>query len=89
MEEHMQHTNTQSGRDPKLRNVLREDLLRGDFRRTMRREFRDLKEAFLTDDRKSRLKGMKLPKRLLLTTWWLVEALVRKLTPARRLVVVF
>ena len=32
---------------------------------------------------------MKFPRRVILTTWWLLDSLVRKLTPARRLIVVF
>ena len=65
--------------------TLREDLRRGDFGRTMHRDYRELKEFFLDDERKARLKEMKSIRRALYTFGWLLKALFMKLTPARRL----
>ena len=68
---------------------LRQDLRRGDFFRTMRRDYTELKEFFLDDARKARLLEMNWLKRRLYTSWWLFGILFKKLTPARRLLLVF
>ncbi len=62
-----------------------EDLRRGDFKRTLRNDYRELKEYFLTEERKTRLSQMGRIKRWFFLSWWLFEALVLKLTPARRI----
>jgi serine phosphatase RsbU (regulator of sigma subunit) len=54
----------------------------------MRRDYTELKEVFLDDNRKTRLKEMKQPKRWLVTSWWLLKALFLKLKPARRLLLI-
>lgn len=55
---------------------------------TMQREFSDLKEVMLTQERRERLQGMSLWKRGFAMGWWLLKSLIRKLTPARRLLFV-
>jgi sigma-B regulation protein RsbU (phosphoserine phosphatase) len=42
----------------------------------------------LTEERRDRLKGMKAIKRFFVIGWWLLRSLIRKLTPARRLLLV-
>lgn len=74
--------------DPKLSQVLREDLSRGDFFHTISRDYEDMKEFFLDDERKQRLKNMKPLKRFIFTFGWLLKPLFLKLTPARRILVV-
>ncbi len=71
--------------DPRLRDLIRDDLSRGDFFDTMRSDYHDLKELFFNDDRKARLNTMRPLKRRLVTAWWLIRMLILKLTPARRL----
>ncbi len=74
--------------DAKLHKILREDISRGDFFHTVRRDYADVKEFFLDDERKQRLAQMKRLKRWIYTTCWLLKALFLKLTPARRILVV-
>jgi phosphoserine phosphatase RsbU/P len=76
------------GQDPILGKILRDDLRRGDFKRTMRRDYAELKELFLDDHRRARLREMTPAKKWFYTAWWLLKALIRKLTPARRLLLV-
>ncbi|MCX6134541.1 MAG: PP2C family protein-serine/threonine phosphatase [Ignavibacteriales bacterium] len=62
-----------------------DDFRRGDFERTMRRDFSELKDFMLTEERQKRLKEMKQVKRWLFIAWWFLEGLFLKLTPARRI----
>jgi serine phosphatase RsbU (regulator of sigma subunit) len=68
--------------------TLRDDLAHTDLHRTLRRDFREMRELFLDDQRKERLAGMGRVERWLYTTGWLLKALFFKLTPARRLLFV-
>lgn len=74
-----------STQERRFGSILRDDLSRGDFRQTMHRDYKELKDFFLDDDRKARLKRMNWFKRGLFTFGWLLKALFLKLTPARRL----
>lgn len=74
-----------SGSQPNLGRTILEDLRRGDFERTMRRDFKELKEFMLTEERQKRLKEMKTIKRWLFLAWWFLESLFLKLTPTRRI----
>ena len=74
-----------SAKEPRFGSILRDDLRRGDFSQTMHRDYKELKDFFLDDNRKARLKEMKWLKRVLFTFGWLIKALFLKLTPARRL----
>jgi hypothetical protein len=80
----MNSTTQQQG----MGRTLREDLRRGDFKRTLRRDYAELKEMFIDDHRKERLGGMGKLRRWLYTAWWLLKSLFFKLTPARRILFV-
>src|ERR1051325_9473108 len=79
------HENTASQKDSKLFTILRADLREVDFKRTLRQEAAELKEVMLTEERRQRLTQMKPLKRGFAFGWWLLKSLIRKLTPARRL----
>ena len=81
----MTNANTRSDNEPKIRHVLRDDLSRGDFWSTLRRDFKELREFMLTDERRKRLSEMNRLKQWLYIAWWLLKGLILKLTPARRL----
>ena len=74
-----------SDQQPNLGKTLLDDFRRGDFEQTIRRDFKELKEFMLTEDRQVRLKNMKQVKRWLFMGWWFIESLFLKLTPARRI----
>ena len=74
-----------STQQPNIGKTILEDFRRGDYEREMRRDFNDLKEFMLTEDRKKRLAGMGRVKQWLYIAWWFLEGLILKLTPARRL----
>lgn len=67
-----------------LRNVFREDFRRRDLKRTLRRDFRELRDFYLDENRRARLKEMGRPRRWISTAAWLLKSLLLNLTPARR-----
>ncbi len=71
--------------EPKLSETLFEGFQRGDLHRTIRRDFRELKQFMLTEERQKRLESMGWFKRWLYFYWWLFKSLLLKLTPARRI----
>ncbi len=70
---------------PNLGKTILDDLRRGDFERTLRRDFTELKEFMLTEERQKQLRDMRQVKRWLTMAWWFLESLFLKLTPARRI----
>jgi hypothetical protein len=84
----MKNIKTSTETEPGFGKTLRDDLRRGDIGRTMHRDFKDLKEFFLDDNRKAQLGEMRRFKRWVFTFVWLLKALYLKLTPARRLLLI-
>jgi phosphoserine phosphatase RsbU/P len=74
--------------EPTLGRTLRDDIRRGDFGRTVRRDFEDLKEFMLDEQRKKRLVDMSRLKGWFYIAAWLLKSMFLKLTPARRLLLV-
>jgi sigma-B regulation protein RsbU (phosphoserine phosphatase) len=81
----MENTSSTLGHEPKIGSVLLGDLRQGDFIGTVRRDFKELKGFMLTEERQKRLKEMGRVKRGVFISLWLMKALILKLTPARRL----
>lgn len=71
--------------EPSLGKTIKEDLRRGDFFFTLRRDFEDLQEFYLTDERRNHLREMNALKRFIVMAWWIFRSMVLKLTPARRI----
>jgi len=74
--------------EPRLGRLLRDDLRRGDFRHSLRREFNELKEFYLDENRKKRLGEMGALRRWFKMSFWLLKSLFLKLTPTRRVLLV-
>lgn len=72
--------------EKKLYNTIRDDISEGGFRSNLSSDFEDMREYFLNDERKKRLAGMGKFKRFFLMVWWLLQELLLKLNPTRRLV---
>ncbi len=84
----MNAQHSQDAAEPKLGQTLIKDLRRGDFKRTLRRDYSELKEFYLDNERKARLKNMGSIKRGFWMIWWLLKSLFFKLTPVRRILLV-
>ena len=63
-----------------------EDLKRGDFQVTMKRDWHDVMRFYLDDDNYDALEDMGAFKRWLMSSWWLMKSMFFKLTPARRII---
>ncbi len=74
--------------EPKLAQTLMQDVRRGDLKRTIRRDWSELKEFYLDQQRQIRLQEMGKVKRFFVMTWWLLKSLFFKLTPVRRVLLV-
>lgn len=79
--------NKQTGDSGKKRNVI-EELNIDNFKSTMRRDFKELKEFFLDDERLRKLEDKKPLERGFIMAWLLLKGLFLKLTNARRLLLV-
>jgi len=79
-------TNSHNPNDePKLRRTIGKDLRQGDFFRTIQRDFKEIKEFYISSDKKKRLAEMKTLKRTFFLIWWILKSMILKLTPARRI----
>ena len=74
--------------EPKIGRTIIDDFKKSDLRKGLRRDFKDMKEFFLNDERKKRLLAMGRFKRWFFTSWWLLKGLFFNLTPIRRLLFV-
>lgn len=71
--------------EPKISKTIIDDFKQSDIKKGLRRDYKEMKEFFLDDERKKRLLSMGRLKRWLLTSWWLLKGLFFNLTPIRRL----
>jgi len=74
--------------DPRIGRTIRDDLHNVKIKDDFSGEYKDLKEYFLTDERKENLKTMSGFKKFFVLPWWLLKSLYFKLTPFRRLLLV-
>ena len=65
--------------------VIIDDFKRGDHKRTIRRDLRDLYSFYLNEEERKRLAGMGRLKRWFLMVWWLAKSLFLNLSPTRRM----
>ena len=80
-------TNRNSG-DPRLGRTLRDDFGRVDFIGEMKKEFRELKNFYLDEQKKERLKNMNRASGGFHVLFWLIKSLFFRLTPFRRILTV-
>ena len=71
--------------EPRFWKTVREDIHRGDFKRTLSQDFRELKDFYLSKSQKNRLSQMGLIKRWFFTFIWLFKILILRLSSTRRL----
>ncbi len=81
----MNQENTHKKKEPGFRETIRSDFRQGDFRKSVRQDWREVLEFFLSDERKEELKRMSMFKKVFLVPYWLFKAMYMHLTPARRL----
>ncbi|MFZ1292515.1 MAG: PP2C family protein-serine/threonine phosphatase [Melioribacteraceae bacterium] len=72
----------------KLYETLKDDISEGGFSTNISKDYSDLKEFFLTGERKQQLSGMGKIKRFFYMLWWMLKELLFKLNPTRRLLLI-
>jgi len=81
------HSTRQSD-EPKMGKTILEDLKKEDFKTTLKQDFNDLKEFYISEERKKRLEEMGFIKKYFFMFVWLMKSLFFKLTPVRRILIV-
>lgn len=81
----MSQDKTHSTKEPGFRETIRSDFRQGDFRKSVRQDWREVREFFLSDEQKERLVRMSMFKKVFVVPFWLFKAMYLHLTPARRL----
>ncbi len=72
-------------RDPTIWGTLRKDVEQGDFIQTLRSEAQELRDFYLTEERRDLLRRMSPAKRWFLLAWWVLKSMFFKLNPMRRI----
>lgn len=84
----MSDNNSSNNYEPRMGKTFRDDIHQVKIKDDFSGEYEDLKEYFLTDDRKEKLKLMSRFKKFFIIPWWLLKSLYFKLTPFRRLLLI-
>ncbi|MBL7129035.1 MAG: serine/threonine-protein phosphatase [Ignavibacteria bacterium] len=74
--------------EPKFGKTLLDDLKKEDIKSTLSKDFKELKEFYISEEKKRRLEKMWRIKRWFFIFVWLIKGMFFKLTPARRILVV-
>lgn len=73
---------------PKITRTILDDIRRGGFKRTLRRDLKDIYHFYLDYETKQRLASMGRIRRWFHATIWLIKSLILKLSPIRRILLV-
>lgn len=82
--------NTNSNKkEPRFFETLGEDIRSGNFIDNLRREIRELKDFYLDEEKQTRLENMNVFKRVVFFTGWILKSMFYRLTPTRRILIIF
>jgi len=84
----MSDNNYSKNNEPRVRKTFRDDIHQVKIKDDFSGEYEELKEYFLTEDRKEQLKLMSRFKKIYIIPWWLLKSLYFRLTPFRRLLLI-
>ena len=79
----MKSYNQQKGQ--RLGKTIIDDVKQGGFFKTLKREWKEIRDFYIDDESSQRLSDMGRVRRWLYFTYWLMKSLFLKLTPVRRL----
>ncbi len=77
----------ETGKDPRLGSVLRDDIHQIRITRDFNQEMRELKQYYIDEEKKKRLEQMGMFSRWVHQVLWILKSMFLKLTPFRRLLV--
>lgn len=75
-------------KEPHIFETLRRDIQHGNFWDTLRRESRELRAFYISDDQRERLGRMPWYRRMFFVSVWILKSMFYHLTPTRRLLLV-
>lgn len=75
--------------EPGLGETLLNDIRSGHVISDLRSEVREIRDFYLSDDKRDRLRSMSRLKAWFLIGWWVLRSMFLKLTPFRRILLVF
>ena len=81
----MNTQNTEGRREPRISKTIHSDFRHTKIREEFKTEYKDLKQYFLSEERKKKLAGMNPLKKIFILPWWLLKSLYFRLTAFRRL----
>ena len=76
---------TKNVKDPRFTKTIRDDWKQLKLKESIGSEYKDLKEYYLTQERKKKLERMGRFKKFFVIPYWILRALFFKLTPFRRI----
>ncbi|MBE0645473.1 MAG: PP2C family protein-serine/threonine phosphatase [Bacteroidetes bacterium] len=74
-----------SGGEAGFRETLKSDFRQEDFAKNIKRDWEEVVEFFMTEERREELREMSWLKKLIYVPFWLFKAMYLHLTPARRI----
>ena len=80
-QQHKTRTRGEAG----FRETLKSDFRQEDFAKNIKRDWEDVVEFFMTDERREELRDMHIVKKIFVVPFWLFRAMYLHLTPARRI----
>lgn len=81
------NTNFETGKDPGIGRVLRDDIHQIRITQDFSQEMRELKQFYIDEEKKKRLQQMGVFSRWIHQVLWILKSMFLKLTPFRRLLV--
>lgn len=75
----------ETGGQPGFRETLKSDFRQEDFFKNIQRDWEEVVEFFMTEERREELRSMSWFKKLFIVPFWLFKAMYFHLTPARRI----
>lgn len=81
----MNNHSTNQKTEPRIRQTIRKDFRQTKIKEEFKSEYKDLKQYFLTEERKEKLERMNAVKKFFVLPWWLLKAMYFRLTPFRRI----
>jgi hypothetical protein len=73
---------------PRLRDILKDDLLHKGYINARHKEWKELQEFYLDDEQRNRLKNMKRAKAWFWKIGWMLKSMFLRLSPFRRVLVI-
>jgi len=75
-------------KEPGLRDTLKNDISQTGHFKTLKSDLKDVKEFYLSSEKKWRLNQKKWYSRWFYMTWWIFKGMILKLSPLRRLLLI-